>query len=279
VFIEHESLFFKYISTTGKANRLFLREGDNLNLREKSGKFKEHPIRPQLPVINVIKSLYPKPDDLPEDFLYLIPLLYYISPPVISLRPDEGRFDTVISGILSGLSALEKKQDKRFQTFSMMFVQLLGLNEMNVREIAVPYAGPEEKVHVCTIRERAGGPVKSIEKFSDATKRLFILLYHLLIDTERLICIEEIEAGLHPHVLERLVPLFMQRRVPAQALVTTHSPFLLDLVTPENVFVGKPAVTGGTSFTCAASIKHVSRKLKNKHTTLGGLFVRDFKVE
>ncbi|MFI7080330.1 AAA family ATPase [Micromonospora sp. NPDC049903] len=53
----------------------------------------------------------------------------------------------------------------------------------------------------------------------------------------RLTCIEEIDHGLHPHILDRLVELLRQASEHTQFLIATHSPALVNRLTPEELIV------------------------------------------
>ncbi|RLI41182.1 hypothetical protein DRO64_07910 [Candidatus Bathyarchaeota archaeon] len=50
-----------------------------------------------------------------------------------------------------------------------------------------------------------------------------------------LVVFEEPENNIHPHLLETIVDL--ARKAPCQVIITTHSPYLLDHVKPEEVYV------------------------------------------
>ncbi|RLE64055.1 MAG: hypothetical protein DRJ47_08610 [Thermoprotei archaeon] len=69
---------------------------------------------------------------------------------------------------------------------------------------------------------------------SDGTLRLlaFITGLHM---SRGIVAFEEPENCIHPHLLETLVDL--ARRAASQVLVTTHSPYLLDHVKPEEVYI------------------------------------------
>jgi len=69
---------------------------------------------------------------------------------------------------------------------------------------------------------------------SDGTLRILAYITVLHSDTS-LVALEEPENFVHPHLLETLVDL--ARRAPCQVVMTTHSPYLLDHVKPEEVFV------------------------------------------
>jgi predicted ATPase len=53
----------------------------------------------------------------------------------------------------------------------------------------------------------------------------------------RLTCIEEIDHGLHPHILDRLVELLRQASSRTQFLIATHSPALVNRLTPDELIV------------------------------------------
>jgi hypothetical protein len=52
-----------------------------------------------------------------------------------------------------------------------------------------------------------------------------------------LTCIEEIDHGLHPHILDRLVELLRQASNRTQFLIATHSPALVNRLTPDELIV------------------------------------------
>ena len=69
---------------------------------------------------------------------------------------------------------------------------------------------------------------------SDGTLRILAYITALHSSTS-LAAFEEPENFVHPHLLETIVDL--ARKAPCQVLMTTHSPYLLDHVKPEEVFV------------------------------------------
>jgi predicted ATPase len=92
-----------------------------------------------------------------------------------------------------------------------------------------------------------------------------------------LLCIEEPENHLHPRLLSLLVETANQRRLEldgqtSQTLVTTHSPYLVDLLEPEDiVLVEKRA--GETKCTRAQSGDDLRRLMREAETTLGRLWL------
>ncbi|HDI02336.1 MAG TPA: ATP-binding protein, partial [Ignisphaera sp.] len=69
---------------------------------------------------------------------------------------------------------------------------------------------------------------------SDGTLRILAYVTALYLGSS-LVAFEEPENCIHPHLLETLVDL--AHRAPCQVVITTHSPYLLDHVKPEEVYV------------------------------------------
>jgi energy-coupling factor transporter ATP-binding protein EcfA2 len=74
----------------------------------------------------------------------------------------------------------------------------------------------------------------SLSNVSDGTLRIIALATALYGGT-RVVLVEEPENCVHPGLLEALVDAM--RNAPPQVIVTTHSPYLLDHVEPEEVYV------------------------------------------
>jgi predicted ATPase len=78
-----------------------------------------------------------------------------------------------------------------------------------------------------TLREASYGSVRALA--------LLALLYDPA--PPRLTCIEEIDHGLHPHILDRLVELLREASKRTQFLIATHSPALVNRLTPDELIV------------------------------------------
>jgi len=106
-----------------------------------------------------------------------------------------------------------------------------------VEEVALHVEG--ETVELWLRVKGLEGPLKPAS-ISDGTLRMLAYITVLHSDAT-LAAFEEPENFVHPHLLETLVDL--ARKAPCQVLITTHSPYLLDHVKPEEVYVvEKPGV-------------------------------------
>jgi predicted ATPase len=91
-----------------------------------------------------------------------------------------------------------------------------------------------------------------------------------------LYCIEELENHLHPRLLETLVELLVQRQQElgahaGQIIATTHSPYLVDRVTLDDLIVVEKR-DGVTQYTRPASKRHLRDLLEREELGLGALW-------
>jgi len=77
-----------------------------------------------------------------------------------------------------------------------------------------------------------------------------------------LVCLEEPENFLHPHLLELLGELLINASDRSQIMITTHSPYLLDLFKPENVIIIEKK-EGKTTLQSAQNKKGIKKALQD----------------
>ncbi len=100
-------------------------------------------------------------------------------------------------------------------------------------EEVVPYIIPGTDEVELRLRARGLGLLKP-HNISDGTLRM-LAIATILYTTDSLVFIDEPENSIHPHLLEALVDL--ARDSPAQVVIATHSPTLLDYVEPREVLI------------------------------------------
>lgn len=281
--ILNESCYFKSISATGKSKKLFFRSSNELELREKNGKFKTRQINPQVPVIDVLRSLYPDLDEIPDVYYMFIPLLVLIPSSIFTPHKMSAHYNNEINKYFKYLYTLQTQKDEKLKYFKNYFLDILELEDIIFHKLPVLNGISKEESYFmeyrCTIKEKNIDDYRIIEEMSDGTKILFLMLYNLFINLNPLICIEEPEIGLHPKALSKLLQLFFNKEVSAQAIITTHSPYILNLVNPRNVFVLEAKKNGMYSFTKVSTIKNLEKRLKSKYVDFGDLFVENFQTE
>lgn len=118
------------------------------------------------------------------------------------------------------------------------------------------------------------------QQMSDGTLKMFAYLL-LLEDPEPppLICIEEPENGLYHKLLDALTREFRERATgkknAPQLFVTTHQPYLVDALRPEEVWVLEKQPNGFSTVVRASDLKLV-KSLVEEELPLGGLWYSDY---
>ncbi len=129
------------------------------------------------------------------------------------------------------------------------------------------------------------GPFKDpfLSRFvSDGTLKMFAYLVLLMDpDPPALLCIEEPENGLHPKLLLALADEFRAHAEGAfsgrrtQVLVSTHSPYLVDALRPEELWVMERGPDGFATVVRADKLRGV-KEFVGQGAALGRLWMEDF---
>lgn len=108
---------------------------------------------------------------------------------------------------------------------------------------------------------------------SDGTIRMLLLLVAACWSAKRagLICIEEPENGLHPFLAKHIVEMLRRASVGRQFLVTTHNPFFLDHLAPEELLLCDKE-SGFTTMRHAADVEEIHGF--KQHFSLGELWTQ-----
>ncbi len=118
-----------------------------------------------------------------------------------------------------------------------------GLREISFR----PTSGAVEGVVTQLVERGLQGPTDLGEASIGGTGALALLALLALLhdpDPARITCIEEVDHGLHPSVLDRLVELLRQASSKTQLLIATHSPALVNRVDAGELIVCERAEDG-----------------------------------
>ncbi|HNF96233.1 MAG TPA: AAA family ATPase, partial [Pseudomonadota bacterium] len=118
------------------------------------------------------------------------------------------------------------------------------------------------------------------QQMSDGTLKVFAYLL-MLEDPEPppFICIEEPENGLYHKLLESLAREFRShatgRKNAPQIFVTTHQPYFVDALTPDEVWILEKDKEGFSTIKRVSELEIV-RKLVEQGLPLGGLWYSDY---
>jgi AAA15 family ATPase/GTPase len=92
---------------------------------------------------------------------------------------------------------------------------------------------------------KVGNNTLSANQLSEGTLRTLSLFYYIINDSSNLLFIEEPEVCVHHGLLTSLISLIKEQSKKKQIVISTHSDYVLDELTPENVvFISKDSESG-----------------------------------
>lgn len=290
-----ESLKIKDINKPGKPITLFNREGNVLRIKLKDEKFTSKKIDIFTSAYNAIEVLYPGFERLDSNFSYgmnvvaeiLTSRAVFMSANELRASIDKGKkivdqnrassFD-----ILSAIADLYKNKES-FAEFKQILCRILDMEDAKFLSFQVPedvrknYKEAPEVINWFQLK-MLNQPLSDIRNFSDGTLMVTAILLVLFSSDIKcpLICIEEPENCLHPKALKLLIEFIKQKTDAHQMLITTHSGYLLNLVSPEDVVVARICPDGGTRFERIQNVKDIYRKLQKGFITFGEMLESEF---
>lgn len=118
------------------------------------------------------------------------------------------------------------------------------------------------------------------QQMSDGTLKVFAYLLMMEDpDPPPFICIEEPENGLYHKLLEALAVEFRShatgKKRASQIFVTTHQPYFVDALAPEEVWIMEKAKTGYSTLRRVSDIE-IAQNMVNEGLLLGGLWYSDY---
>lgn len=171
----------------------------------------------------------------------------------------EGIFELEKSGgnLAQVLLSLHSEHPKIFSKVEEMLRQ--GIPE--IEELLTPLPLGKNETFIA-VRERGFDQRFDYHQLSDGTLKLLAYITAVALPEPKLLCFEEPENFIHPHLLELLVEIL--RKSEKQIILATHSPYFVDLVGTEDIVV----VEKKEGETVAQRIKE-PEKLKEKLKELG----------
>lgn len=114
----------------------------------------------------------------------------------------------------------------------------------------VPFRIRDEIYSVIVTSSLLNQPI-NINRMSTGTKRVFWILTNAFVANSKginLIAIEELETSIHPKLLKSLLEYLNEVSGIAPIIVSSHSPFLVQYLKPQNLFIGRPTDNGTANF-------------------------------
>lgn len=117
-------------------------------------------------------------------------------------------------------------------------------------DIKIPYHIRNELFRLIIKSKYLNQPI-SMELMSTGTKRIFWLIANAVVADYRginLMGVDEVETSIHPKMIRNLLEALSEILEDTSLIITSHSPYLIQYLKPESIYVGVPNVDGTASF-------------------------------
>lgn len=109
----------------------------------------------------------------------------------------------------------------------------------------------KDKVYRITIKSEYLNQPVNLETMSTGTKRIFWLLTNIFVascNNVSCIGVEELETSIHPKMLKSLLEIVSDALENTKVIVSSHSPYLVQYLKPEQLYVGASINAGTAQF-------------------------------
>ncbi len=186
---------------------------------------------------------------------------------------DTGRSPYLESDASNLASFLRWLHEKHSETFELLQEDLRTIAP-SVEEIRfLRVGGTDENAVAIQLKERGLRGLTNLSEASFGTIRAMALLA-MLHDPNppKLTCVEEIDHGLHPHALDRIVERMRSASRRTQLLVVTHSPALANRLEPHEIIVCERDFETGASLIPAIDPEDVAKMAEASTLSVGELW-------
>jgi predicted ATP-dependent endonuclease of OLD family len=285
-----EELTLKDTKKTGRAVTLIKRNKNIMMVRSKANNLMNQKIRSFNSCLQIVPSIYPDFEGLDNGFPVAFDAIdKLVDTRTISLSPEHLREKIGSKSDLTDLkitsfdlpneTAKIAKDKKLFMEFKNALCQILDFENVSLSSAEQPQKGDSKKkkiVHFLELKA-PNQPYSLIGDFSDGTLMVTAILDCILSPNRKgfLINIEEPENCLHPKALKTLVSYLKQKSNQIQFIVTTHSTYLLNNVSPEDVIIAR-IKKDGSDFKRIENIRELRKRLSHGFISFGDLLYVDF---
>ncbi len=181
---------------------------------------------------------------------------------------------------------LKEKHKDKYELLTDAFLQLFpNITNITVREFDIsrnhgikidgdaPYT-ISDKVYSIFIQDENLNQPLDFSSMSDGAKRVFLMLTIAVvanIEEMTLIVFEEPENSIHPSLLQGYLRVLTQLVGDCKIIVASHSPYIIEYVSTEDIYIGKPNSYGLADFSRIdeKKVKRLEQDANNDNVSVG----------
>lgn len=192
-------------------------------------------------------------------------------------RPEQ--FDLFIETIYDLFPEFEQVELSAYslkgqtQAFKAYIVAPSGDEAVEAAQEELPYHVKDELYRLIIRSKYLNQPI-SMEHMSTGTKRVFWLVANAVFGGSyhtNVLGVDEIETSIHPKMIRRLLEALSEILEGTSLIVTSHSPYLVQYLKPESIYVGVPNDSGVATFRRIhpSKVKNLISRTRELETSVG----------
>ena len=208
--------------------------------------------------INKLKTLY----------FPLTEINRYFVPGQVIHRTENAEIKIPMWSVAQYLFELKQNHKDKFEYFKDIILQLLPeISDFEPKEINFKVSKPKdlelpEKIYDLRVWNKYNNQDLSINEMSYGTRRILHILVVAMRESSlkrcNILMFEELENSIHPALLQNLLEVLHDFSENLQIIITSHSPYLIQYLNLNQIFIGLPNNKGFAEFKKIKKSKHKS---------------------